>query len=497
MRIFFEGKLNSMFCKYFIIPLLCCVIGFNCLCSKKSNSNNSGNSNNNNNGNGSINNGPTAEFWLTASNRSILLQKQSTISFGTATNNNLSIDVDTTNILQTIDGFGYTLTGGSAYLINKMNAAEKSALLNELFGNGDNSIGISYLRVSIGASDLSASVFSYDDMPAGQTDISLSNFNLSQDTIDLIPVLKQILSINPSIKIMGSPWSPPVWMKDNASSIGGSLLPRYYSVYAQYFVKYIKAMQAKGITIDAITIQNEPQHGGNNPSMVMSAVQEADFIKNDLGPAFQGAGISTKIIIWDHNCDNPNYPITVLNDAAAKQYINGSAFHLYNGDISALSTVHNAHPDKQLYFTEQWTGANGTFDGDLKWHVKNVVIGSMRNWSRIALEWNLASDPTYNPHTPGGCTECKGAITISGSSVSRNVGYYIIAHASKFVPAGSVRIASDVTAGLQNVAFKTPEGKKVLLVLNDGTSGIAFNIRFNEKWINTSLAGGTVGTYIW
>ena len=484
-----------MLSKYFIIPLLCCVIGFNCLCSKKGNSNNG---NNNGNGNGSGTNGPTAELWLTTGNGTSLLEKQSTtLSFGTTPSSNPYIDVDTTSVMQTIDGFGYTLTGGSAYLINKMNAPEKSTLLNELFGSGSNSIGVSYLRVSIGSSDLNASVFSYDDMPAGQPDAALANFSLSQDTIDLIPVLKQILLINPNIKILGSPWSPPVWMKDNGSSVGGSLLTQYYSVYAQYFVKYIQAMQARGITIDAITIQNEPQYGGNNPSMVMSATQQADFIKNNLGPAFQAARITTKIIIWDHNCDNPNYPITVLNDAAARQYINGSAFHLYNGDISALSTVHNAYPDKQLYFTEQWTGANGTFDGDLKWHLKNVIIGSMRNWSRVALEWNLASDPAYNPHTPGGCTECRGAITISASSVLRNVGYYIIAQASKFVPAGSVRIGSNVVAGLQNVAFKTPGGKKVLLVLNDGTSPIAFNIRFNGKWIATSLAAGTAGTYFW
>ncbi len=212
-------------------------------------------------------------------------------------------------------------------------------MLQELFGNDSNAIGISYLRVSIGASDLSAEVFSYNDLPAGQTDVNLANFNLSKDTVDVIPLLKEILLINPNIKIMGSPWSPPVWMKDNGSSIGGGLQPQYYNVYANYFVKYINAMKAKGITVDAITIQNEPQHGGNNPSMVMSAQQQLDFVKNNLGPAFRTASLSTKIIVWDHNCDNPNYPITILNDAAAKQFIDGSAFHLYNGDISALSTV--------------------------------------------------------------------------------------------------------------------------------------------------------------
>ena len=438
------------------------------------------------------------EMWLTKPDQSVLLQKQAAVlSFVSTANSFPNIDVDSATTYQTIDGFGYTLTGGSAYLINQMDAASRSSLLNELFGNAANSIGVSYLRVSIGASDLNNSVFSYDDMPAGQTDISLSNFSLSQDTLDLIPVLKQILAINPNIKILGSPWSPPVWMKDNGSTIGGSLQTQYYNVYANYFVKYIQQMQLKGIPVNAITVQNEPQNPGNNPSMVMSATQQANFIKNNLGPAFQSAGIGTKIIIWDHNCDNPNYPISILNDAAAKAFIDGSAFHLYNGDISALSNVHTAHPDKNLYFTEQWTGANSSFDGDLKWHVKNVIIGSMRNWSKVALEWNLANDPAYGPHTPGGCTECKGAITISGSSISKNVGYYIVAHASKFVPSGSVRISSSLVSNLPNVAFKTPAGKKILIVVNESASSISFNISYKGKYVITSLSAGNVATYSW
>ncbi|MBI5370658.1 MAG: glucosylceramidase [Sphingobacteriales bacterium] len=438
-----------------------------------------------------------AEYWITKGDRSAELQKQAgKLSFGTAANNYTTIDIDSATRYQVVDGFGYTLTGGSAYLINHMDGTSRSALLNELFGNGTDAIGVSYLRVSIGASDLNASVFSYDDMPAGQTDPTLANFSLAQDTVDFIPVLKQVLAINPQIKIMGSPWSAPVWMKDNGSSMGGSLQPQYYSVYAQYFVKYVQAMAAKGITVDAVTVQNEPQHGGNNPSMVMSAVQQADFVKNHLGPAFRAANLTTKIIIWDHNCDNPNYPITILNDPDAKQYIDGSAFHLYGGDISALSGVKAAHPDKNLYFTEQWTGANGNFGGDLKWHLKNVIIGSMRNWSKVALEWNLANDPSYNPHTPGGCTECKGAVTISGSSVTRNVGYYIVAHASKFVPAGSVRIESSNVSGLPNAAFLRPDGKKVLIVINDG-SAATFNIKYKEKWAVTELAAGATGTFVW
>lgn len=437
-------------------------------------------------------------FWLTKGDGTVKLEKQNTLlAFNTNPNVYPNIEVNDNQSFQSIDGFGYTLTSGSVEVINQLSASKKQELLQELFGSSANSITVSYLRISIGASDLSSSVYSYNDIPTGQTDVNLSNFSLAPDNA-LIQLLKQILQINPNIKIMATPWSPPVWMKDNGSTVGGSLQPQYYGVYAQYFVKYIQAMQAEGIRIDAITPQNEPLHPGNNPSLLMLATDQASFIKNHLGPAFQSAGITTKIVIYDHNCDNPQYPMTVLSDPAANAFIDGSAFHLYAGDISALSTIHNAYPTKNLYFTEQYTASTGSFDGDLKWHLKNVIIGSMRNWSKTALEWNLANNVSFGPHTNGGCTTCKGAITVNGSfNYERNVGYYIIAHASKFVPAGSVRIASTQSGNLFNVAFKTPEGKKVLIVLNDGTSPGVFNIKHNGKWVAVSLEAGAVGTFIW
>jgi len=438
------------------------------------------------------------EFWLTKGDKTSLFKEQSTsLVFANASSALGSIiDVDTTQIFQTIDGFGYTLTGGSATLINGLPAAEKESILNELFRSDSTFIGVSYLRISIGASDLSASSFTYDDMPAGQTDVNLQQFSINAEKTDLIPILKKILLINPSIKILGSPWSAPTWMKSNNAFVGGSLLPQYYASYAQYFVKYIQAMKAEGITIDAITPQNEPLHGGNNPSMVMQATEQADFIKNHLGPAFAAAGITTKIIVYDHNADRPDYPLAILNDAAARNYVDGSAFHLYGGSISALSQVHNAYPSKNIYFTEQWTGGPGNFPGDLSWHIQNLVIGATRNWSRNVLEWNLAGDPNYLPHTAGGCSSCMGALTI-GNTVTRNVSYYIIAHASKFARPGSVRIASGQTATLQTVAFKNSEGKKVLIVLNTGSSPEVFSIKFNNKVVSLSLDNGAVGTFVW
>jgi len=394
-----------------------------------------------------------------------------------------------------MDGFGFTLTGGSAELINKLPAAEKSHLLDEMFRTTGNGIGISYLRISVGASDLNADVFTYDDMPAGQTDPQLAHFSLEKDA-GVIALLQDILKINPHLKILGSPWTAPSWMKTNALSKGGKLKEDCYDVYAQYLVKYIRSMKAKGITIDALTLQNEPLNPKNNPSLVMEAAEQAAFIKKSVGPAFKAANIKTKIVLYDHNADRPDYPMDILKDPEASQYVDGSAFHLYGGKIEALNEVHNAYPDKNLYFTEQWVGAPGKFTENLNWHINNLIIGATRNWARTVLEWNLAADSKYEPHTPGGCTECLGAITVE-KSITRNVAYYIIGHASKFVPAGSVRIASNINGDLVNVAFRTPQGRKVLIVINNGKNKAIFNIKQGDRAALCSLDTGAVGTFVW
>jgi glucosylceramidase len=434
-------------------------------------------------------------MWLTTPDRQSLIQKQNiSLLFSTTTNQNTTINVDSTTQYQSIDGFGFALTGGSATLINQLPAAQQSALLTELFATDSASIGISYLRISIGASDLSASDFTYDE--SSTADVNLQNFSIDMEKTDLIPVLKKIIAINPTIKIIASPWTAPTWMKTNKSFSQGSLDTAYYSVYAQYFVKYIQAMQQQGITIEAITPQNEPLNPNNNPSMVMQPNEEDNFVKNNLGPVFKTAGLTTKIVVYDHNADRADYPLTILADQAAYPYVDGSAFHLYAGNISALTPVHTAYPNKNLYFTEIYTASTGSFSGDLSWHINNIIIGATRNWCRNVIEWNLASDPNFGPHTNGGCSTCQGALTI-GSFISRNVSYYIIAHASKFVRPGAVRIASDNSTTLPNVAFKNTDGSKVLIVLNNGTTAQTFNIKFNSKIASTTLNAGAVATYKW
>lgn len=440
-------------------------------------------------------------LWLTTPDGSSLLaQQKAKLRFTSVPASASVIDVNDAQRFQTIDGFGYALTGGSAQLLMRMTPAKRAAILHELFATDASKIGVSYLRISIGSSDMNDHVFSYDDLPSGQVDPSLEKFSIDPDRADVIPVLDQILAINPKIKLLASPWSAPAWMKTSDNSKAGELQRQYYPAYAAYFVKYLSAMKQQGIDIDAITIQNEPLNEKNTPSMKMEAADEAEFIRDHLGPALAKASLSTKIILYDHNCDRPDYPLTILEDSAANRYVDGSGFHLYGGTIDALTKVHDAFPTKNLYFTEQMVvdQKDGTATTNIARPVQEIIIGATRNWSRNVLLWNLAADPKNNPHTNnGGCTSCQGAITIDGDVVTRNRAYYALAHASKFVRPGSIRITSTEPDRLPNVAFRAPNGKFVIIVANNDASSATFSIRFQGRQLTTSLGAGVVATYVW
>lgn len=438
------------------------------------------------------------QAWITTADQSQLFQMDKNKWFFVAGDDQApTIFVDPKQKFQKMDGFGFSLTGGSALWIRQMDGQARTKLLEELFTTLNQAIGVSYLRISIGASDLDEEVFSYCDIPSGQTDPGLDKFTMLRDQLHLIPLLKEILAFQPDLKIMASPWSPPAWMKDNGSSIGGRLKPEFYQSYALYLVKYLQGMRAFGIPIDAITVQNEPLHPGNNPSLLMPANEQATFVRDHLGPALKQAKLKTKIIIYDHNADRPDYPISILNDPQARKFIQGSAFHLYGGVVESIRQVHEAHPDKDLYFTEQWIGAPANFAGDLAWHIKHLMIGAPRNWCKTVLEWNLAADPLQQPHTPGGCTQCLGGLTIDGNTVKRNPAYYIVAHSSKWVRPGSVRIASNTVLSLSNVAYLTPTGQKVVLVYNESAEVQTFNLGYRGLRAKTTLPAGAVATYVW
>ncbi|HKV24637.1 MAG TPA: glycoside hydrolase family 30 beta sandwich domain-containing protein [Candidatus Acidoferrum sp.] len=444
------------------------------------------------------------QFWLTNPDKSALFELQKpSLNFSKEKRNGETrgpvIEIDDHKKFQSIAGFGFALTGGSAQHLAHMDSAKRAALLHELFSLDGNSIGISYLRISIGSSDLNDRAFSYDDLPAGETDPGLAKFSLAPDRAELIPVLKEILAINPKIEILGSPWSAPPWMKTNDNAKGGSLKPEFYQAYANYFVKYIEGMRAEGITISAITVQNEPLNDKNTPSMLMSAEEEAQFIERFLGPAFQSAKIRTKIILYDHNCNQPGYPMSILKDPRAYRYVDGSGFHLYEGKIEAMSEVHDAFPRKNLYFTEFMAvepteGARITISKP----VVETFMGALQNWSRNVLLWNLAADSKFEPHTDnGGCPICQGAVTIDGNEVTRNLAYYAMAHFSKFVRRGSVRIASTAPDKLPNVAFRAPGGKSVLVVANTAVAAQEFSVKSHGRIFHSELKAGAVGTYAW
>jgi len=435
----------------------------------------------------------TVTPWMTTGDKSKLLQQQGSVSFGTNSGSNPStVTVTPGTTYQSVDALGFCLTEGSAEVINGLSSTTQNALLTELFSQSG--IGISAIRISIGASDLSSSDYSYDESPG---DVNMNNFSLAgPDLTYLIPIIKKALAINPNIKILATPWTAPTWMKTNNTWVGGSLNTAYYAAYARYFVKYIQAMQAQGISIWAITPQNEPLNPNNNPSMSMSSTEEKNFINNNLGPALASAGLGgVKIIAYDHNCDNTAYPIDVCNNSS---YVDGAAFHLYAGSISAMTTVKNS-TGKNVYFTEQFTSSTGSFSGDFGWHIQNVVNGSLNNWSKSVFEWNLANNSSMGPHTSGGCTTCLGAYTINSStSYTRNVAYYIIGQLSKFVRPGALRIASSSSSSsLSASAFKNPDGSLVTLVYNSSASSTSMKLVSGSQALTYSIPASSAVTFVW
>jgi glucosylceramidase len=443
------------------------------------------------------------DVWVTRGNKSKLLAQQTDLLLQSGNGSGgITITVDANQQYQTMAGFGASLTDSSAWLIqNELNSTQRDKLMKLLF-SPDTGAGFSYLRLPMGASDFTASgVYTYNDLPSGQTDATQSQFSIAHDEPYIIPELLQAKSLNPDLKLMGSPWSAPAWMKTNHSLYGGELQTQWYDSYAVYLKKFIDAYAAQGLPIDSISIQNEPENVNfSYPTMAMSAAQQADIIKNHIGPMFAAAGIDTKLLIYDHNWDDPDYPIDILDDADAAQYVAGTAFHAYAGDVSAQTTVHNSHPDKGIYFTEASSfEAADNFSDNLVWGMQNIIIGGARNWSENALYWNLALNENSGPHL-GGCSDCRGVVTIDSTSgdVTANEEFYTVAHISKFVQPGAVRISSSSVANtLETAAFENPDGSKVLIALNPGNATRSFRIVEAGQHISYSLEGKSVATFVW
>lgn len=473
---------------------------------RPSHTNTNGNNDHKQDGHQGGDNTISVSSWLTTGDRSSLLQQQGNLSFTTDSGSNpLTITVDETKKYQQVEGIGEALTDSAAWLLyDKMNLQQRTDFLTKMF-DPNTGIGLNYLRLTIGASDYSLGVYSYDDnKPSGRPDPSLSHFSISHDQAYIIPVLKQILHINPHVKILASPWSPPAWMKTNDSmigNIGGTLKQEYYQTYANYFVKYIQAYQQAGITIDAVTVQNEPGNEVSWPGMPFTSTQEADFVANYLGPTFKRNGITTKIIVYDFNWNDPSYPEGVYKNSTAYQYITGSGYHCYAGDPSAMTMVHNAYPDKAIYATE--CAYIGPQHSDFGVNLNNdvgLIVQNFRNWSTTSMMWNLVIDTEGGPRNgngshidpPGYVDEATGDVTIS-------VEYYAFGQASKSVAVGAYRIASTDfgTSSIQDVAFLNPDGSKTLIVLNSSPLTQTFKILWGAKSFTYTLLINSAVTFKW
>lgn len=450
------------------------------------------------------------DLYVTTADQSHLFKK---IPLSFSKKDNMSpytIQLNPSEVFQEMDGFGAAMTGSSCFNLLKMTADDRAKLLKETFDPKDG-MGYSYIRISIGASDFSLSEYTYCDTPG------IENFALqSEDKNYVIPVLKEILAINPNVKIMASPWTCPKWMKVNNltekkpfdSWTSGQLNPDYYQDYAKYFVKYIQAMKAEGINISSITVQNEPLNRGNSVSLYMTWQEQRDFIKTALGPAFRNTGINTKIIVFDHNfnydnvADQMDYPINIYKDADAAQYIDGAGFHAYGGDKSELLDVHNANPEKNLYFTEMSIGEWGySFAGDLMWNMAEVCIGTINNWTKAVIVWNFMLDKNHGPNRPGGCTTCYGAIDINSDykTMTKNSHYYTISHLAKVIKPGAKRIGTTgyKANGLYYSAFLNPDGSYAVIMQNDTNNAVSITLSDGENSFAYSLPAKAVASYKW
>jgi glucosylceramidase len=433
------------------------------------------------------------------------LQEKPALTFGATRTPNLTITVNDGVKYQQIDGFGASLTDSSAWLLwNKLSEAQRKEALQMLF-SPSKGIGLSVLRQPMGASDFALSDYSYDDLLPGQPlsagDPDLKHFSIDHDRAYILPLLREALALNPNLKIIASPWSPPGWMKTSGSMTQGALLPSAFAPLAKYFVRFVEGYEAAGVPVYAVTMQNEPMYVPNDyPGMNMTAREQTEFLANYLGPAFRDGHLKTKILVFDHNWDLIEYPIEVLTEGKAAGFATGTATHCYGGSVTAQNELHERFPDKDIWLTE-CSGGDWQKGGVLEQQVR-LVIGATRNWAKSVVLWNLALDQDHKPFL-GGCSNCRGVITVNHglqpSKIEPTVDYTALAHASKFVAPGAYRVESNSfdQGSLEDVAFRNSDGSLVLLVLNTGGSTARFNIGWAGKYAAYELPGGGVATFRW
>jgi len=465
--------------------------------------------------------------FVTTVDRAELLHERAPVAFRPGTSTAVTLTVDPAQTFQRMDGFGAAITDSSAAVLYQLGAAQREDTMRKLF-DPRAGIGVSFLRQPVGSSDFTddATHYTYDDVPAGQTDYFLRHFSIEHDRAQILPLLRRAKQLNPQLKVMATPWSPPAWMKTGDSLVGGRLKdePAVYAAYAAYLLRFVLAYTAAGVPVDFLSVQNEPQnrHPSAYPGTDLPVRQEAKVIEL-LGPLLRLFSPRTAILGYDHNWtthpgdvgstppgEDPetDYPYKLLATPAAN-YIAGTAYHCYSGDPSAMTALHDAYPDKGIWFTE-CSGSHGpndpppqVFRDTLVWHARNIVIGTTRNWAKSVVNWNIALNADGGPHN-GGCDTCTGLVTRqSDGTVTTDAEYYTIGHLAKFVKPGAVRLASTSygTTGwngqLQDVAFRNPDGTIALVVHNQNDDPRPFAVTVGARTFEYTLPGGALSTFVW
>jgi len=438
-------------------------------------------------------------IWLTTDDQKTLLQPQAAVRFtGGASASVPTLVIDDSAGRQVVEGFGASMTDSAGYLLNEvLLPASLPGVMQALFDH-TKGIGISFLRNPMGAADLARTEYSYDDQPRGATDPNLASFSISHDQADILPLLLMAKSINPQIKMMGNPWSPPGWMKTSDSMVGGSLNASAYTALAAYFVKYLQAYAAAGVPVDYISMQNEPLYVPTNyPGMSMSSTEQLDFLQNYLLPALKAANLTTRVLVYDHNWDTPSYPQAVLSGPgiAASPLVAGTAWHWYGGPPGAMTILHNQFPALGNYVTE---ASGGTWISDEVRQDFEMIVHSMRNWAKSYVKWGLALDQNRGPYD-GGCNDCTPLVTVNSQTgaTSYPIDYYTLGHFSKFVLPGSTEVWSSNAPGLIDAAFLTPERTLVLVVYNDSANSQTFQVWWRGRSFGYTLPALAGATFTW
>lgn len=428
-----------------------------------------------------------------------------------------TIGINTGMQYQGIDGFGFAITYSTCYNLLKMSAADRKQLLTQTYSPTEG-YGVSYARISIGCNDFSSTEYTLCDTEG------LGNFALQSDETNyVIPILKEILAINPDLKVIAAPWTCPKWMKVSNittktpfdSWTDGHLNPDYRDTYAQYFVKFVQAMQAQGINIYAVSPQNEPLNKANCASLYLPWDEEAPLVKS-MATAFKQAGLATKIYVFDHNYNYDNvssqndYPIKVYNALGnsfeGSELVVGAAYHDYGGSNTELTDIHSQAPDKELIFSETSIGTwndGRNLSKRLMEDMKNVALGTVNQYCKAVLVWNFMLDSQRGPNLDGGCQTCYGAIDISADdyrTLSYNSHYYIIAHMSAVVKPGAVRVGTSRSisdSSIIHAEFLNPDGTLAAVLLNTGSSAKSVVLDDGSRYFTCTLPASSVTSCKW